>query len=269
MSRIRTIKPEFWSAEQVMDLSIPARLAFAGLWNFCDDRGVHPASAKTLKAEVFPSDDLTSDEVGALVGEMISQGLVAEFEAEGRRWWWVTGWARHQKIDRPTFKHPPPPETDTAPRDFAEPSSNARRVLAEPSPPEGRLMETNGEKPNGASAPVAVNGDALEAPRKKPATESNRLNGKTAAIEKIFSYLNFMAHRNYRTTNPNGTPTAHAVLVAQRLREGYTVDDFMMVIGVKAGEWRGDEKMDRCLNPETLFRKSHFARYLAEAEAAP
>lgn len=37
MPRIRTIKPEYWTSEQVLDLSIPARLAFIGLWNFCDD----------------------------------------------------------------------------------------------------------------------------------------------------------------------------------------------------------------------------------------
>lgn len=41
MARIRTIKPEFWTAEQVMELSRDARLLFIGMWNFCDDAGVH------------------------------------------------------------------------------------------------------------------------------------------------------------------------------------------------------------------------------------
>jgi len=34
MARIRTIKPEFWTAEQVMELSRDARLLFIGMWNF-------------------------------------------------------------------------------------------------------------------------------------------------------------------------------------------------------------------------------------------
>ncbi|THF55936.1 DnaT-like ssDNA-binding domain-containing protein [Pseudothauera rhizosphaerae] len=109
MARIRTIKPEFWTAEQVMELSPMARLLFIGMWNFCDDRGVHPVAYKTLKAEVFPADDLLSSDVEKLVGELITQGLLIEFEAESRRWWFVTGW-HHQVINRPSkSRYPEPP----------------------------------------------------------------------------------------------------------------------------------------------------------------
>lgn len=111
MARIRTVKPEFWTAEQVMELSRDARLMFVGMWNFCDDKGVHPASVKTLKAEVFPSDDLLSSDVQRLVNELIAQGLLVEFEASERRWWYVTGW-HHQVINRPSkSRFPEPPRT--------------------------------------------------------------------------------------------------------------------------------------------------------------
>ena len=76
MARIRTIKPEFWTAEQIMECSPNARLLFIGMWNFCDDAGIHPASCKTLKAEVFPSDDITASEIGTLVAELEGQGLI-------------------------------------------------------------------------------------------------------------------------------------------------------------------------------------------------
>lgn len=109
MARIRTIKPEFWTAEQVMELSPMARLLFIGMWNFCDDRGVHPVAYKTLKAEVFPADDLLSSDVERLISEVMDQGLLGEFEAEGRRWWFVTGW-HHQVINRPSkSRYPVPP----------------------------------------------------------------------------------------------------------------------------------------------------------------
>jgi uncharacterized phage protein (TIGR02220 family) len=68
--------------------------------------------------------------------------------------------------------------------------------------------------------------------------------------------------------NPNGTYTAHADLVAQRLKEGYTVEQLKDVVGIKSNAWMGDEKMDQYLNPNTLFRKSNFSKYLAEAEAS-
>ncbi len=110
MARIRTIKPEFWASEQVTGLSLPARLLFIGMWNFCDDRGVRPASAKTLMAQVFPTDALGVLAVQAMVDELIEAGLVVEFAAGGRRWWAITGW-RHQRINRATPSSYPPPPT--------------------------------------------------------------------------------------------------------------------------------------------------------------
>jgi hypothetical protein len=109
MARIRSIKPETWSSEQIMELSIPARLLFIGMWNFCDDGGNHPASSKTLKAEIFPSDDMMTSDIQQLVDEVLAQGLLIEYEAGEKRYWHVTGW-KHQKIDKPSYKHPAPPE---------------------------------------------------------------------------------------------------------------------------------------------------------------
>jgi hypothetical protein len=70
MSRIRTIKPEFWTSEQVIACSSNARLLFVGLWNFCDDNGVHPASYIRIKAEVFPADNLDVNEIKNCVNEL-------------------------------------------------------------------------------------------------------------------------------------------------------------------------------------------------------
>lgn len=64
MARIRTIKPEFWTSEQVMNCSRDARLLFIGLWNFCDDYGRHPANSKQLKALIFPDDNLSEKIAG-------------------------------------------------------------------------------------------------------------------------------------------------------------------------------------------------------------
>jgi len=151
MARIRSIKPEFWVSEQVADCSPNARLTFVGLWNFSDDNGVHPASPKKLKAELYPMDDITSAEVAKWIQELINAGLVASFEADGATFWHVTGWARHQKIDRPSFKFPAPPDhavsstTQRALADsFPEPSPNVRR--APPPGEEGSGEEGSGEE---------------------------------------------------------------------------------------------------------------------------
>lgn len=136
MARIRSIKPEFWSSEQVMECSPTARLLFIGLWNFCDDGGNHVASAKTVKAEIFPGDDISSSDVQRMLDELSSNSLIAFYTNGDKEYLHVTGWRKHQKIDRPTFKHPP----------F---SDDARRGFDESSPPEGNGVEGSGEEGKG------------------------------------------------------------------------------------------------------------------------
>lgn len=133
MARIRTIKPEFWTSEQVMDCSTNARLLFIGLWNFCDDAGRMAASARRIKASVFPSDDFSSDDVRRMIDELSANGLLHLYVVDGIEYLCVTGW-RHQKIDKPqTSKLPPPPDPT---------SPNGRRTF-------GVGREGNGEEGKG------------------------------------------------------------------------------------------------------------------------
>jgi hypothetical protein len=108
MSRIRTIKPEFWTSEQIANCSRDARLLFIGLWNFCDDAGIHPASSKRIKMEIFPADDLSPDQIKTLLDELKSSNLIREYAVGQEVFWQVTGWKKHQRIDRPSYKYPPP-----------------------------------------------------------------------------------------------------------------------------------------------------------------
>jgi hypothetical protein len=131
MARIRSIKPEFWVSEQIAECSPNARLTFVGMWTFSDDNGVHPAKPKTLKAELYPMDDVTSNSVAGWVNELINVGLVIPFEHAGTSYWHITGWGKHQKIDRPSYKYPTPPESSNSPtpqQPLDEDSSNARRA---------------------------------------------------------------------------------------------------------------------------------------------
>lgn len=106
MARIRTIKPEFWTSDQVMSVSRDARLLFIGMWNFADDGGNQPANAKTIKAQVFPFDELTESDVHGFIDELIAVGLLETYEADCRWYWNIPTWKKHQKIDQPTYRHP-------------------------------------------------------------------------------------------------------------------------------------------------------------------
>lgn len=128
MARIRTIKPEFWTSEQIVECSRDARLMFVGMLNFCDDSGVHPASCKRLKMEVFPADDINSDSIRRLIDELLANDLITEYTVENKEFWRVTGW-QHQKIDKPTYKFPL--ENGAIP-------TRGSRPLVEPSGTEGK-----------------------------------------------------------------------------------------------------------------------------------
>lgn len=140
MARIRSIKPEFCVSEQLAECSANARLVFALMWMFCDDQGIHPAKCRTLKGEIFPLDEnITTADVQSWISELITIGLLREYEINSERYWIVTGWAKHQKIDKPSRKYPAP---------LAEPSPNPPRASAEPSPPEGKGRESKGVEGN-------------------------------------------------------------------------------------------------------------------------
>lgn len=136
MSRIRSIKPEYWSSGQVMECSRDARLLFIGLWNFCDDAGRLSASGKQIKALVFPGDDdLNATAVSRMLDELSSNGLLTVYSVDGKDFLEVTGWV-HQKIDKPQpAKYPPRPVL------LDECSSNDRRSVST----EGRGSDRIGE----------------------------------------------------------------------------------------------------------------------------
>jgi len=144
MARIRSIKPEFWSSEQVMECSPMARLLFVGLWNFCDDAGRHPFSPRQIKALVFPADDFSSENILGMLDELSSNGLIDIYVVENRKYLQVTGW-RHQKIDRPQPPRFPGPIVDGSSNDIRHGGDDIEEQVIpvdEHSPNDQRMVST-------------------------------------------------------------------------------------------------------------------------------
>lgn len=73
MARIRTIKPEFFTSEDICALSPLARLLYIGTWLEADREGRLAWKPKTLKTRYLPSD--TCD-IETVCGELTTQGVV-------------------------------------------------------------------------------------------------------------------------------------------------------------------------------------------------
>ena len=98
MARIRTIKPEFWTDETVVELDFGDRLLFIGLWNFADDQGFLPLRPKRIKMQVFPGDDY---DVLAGLRRLHESSLVALYASPEGLLLHIRNWKRHQKISNP------------------------------------------------------------------------------------------------------------------------------------------------------------------------
>lgn len=220
MARIRTIKPEFWVSEQIAECSASARLTFVGLWTFCDDNGVHPAKPKTLKAKLYPMDDISAGDVADWMQELIRVGLVAEFEADGATYWHVTGWTKHQKIDRPSYKYPTPPSVSTTPRQaLAESSTNTSEDSSDAPPRMG--MDRNGVEGKGVDSESRT--EWMTAPAQAKSTESRKsrqtqLPGDFGISDRVKTWASKHGHTNLQ-------PHLDA-LVSYAKRKGATYADW-------------------------------------------
>lgn len=99
MARIRTIKPEFWTNEKVMECKPLTRLLFIGMWNFADDYGRMPFAPMSIKARVFPNDPFTAADIRDMLSELCSSDLLMIYSAGDKEYIEITGW-EHQKIDK-------------------------------------------------------------------------------------------------------------------------------------------------------------------------
>ncbi len=76
-----------------------ARLLFIGMLNFADDNGNLAYSAKRLKMQIFPADNL---DVQPLINQLLAHGVLIEYENNSNKYIHIKGFKRHQVINRPS-----------------------------------------------------------------------------------------------------------------------------------------------------------------------
>ena len=131
MSRIRTIKPEFFTDEKVALLSLEARYLWIGIWTIADDFGSSKGHPSFLKQVYMYDKAITEERIAELVEELVRLGFVRPYTVNGQSYLQTCKWSVHQKVDHPKkFRNPPPPPGFF---DVPEDSGDLREVLAKPS----------------------------------------------------------------------------------------------------------------------------------------
>ena len=140
--RIRSIKPEFWSSPDIAALSDSDRLLFIGLWSFVDDQGRGRDDVALIVAALYPHDMVANPlETVAKVRDGLARlhaaNLIYRYTVASRTYFLVTGWSKHQKVDKARPSRLPEPteeEDDTFPQNDAnrETVANVRETVATP-----------------------------------------------------------------------------------------------------------------------------------------
>ncbi|ENV3661118.1 hypothetical protein ACFJ57_003098 [Salmonella enterica] len=101
MARIRTIKPEFWTDEDLSEVSEPACLLALGLLNYADDEGYFNANPKLIKASVFPLRE-PSVPITVQLRELSDCGYISLFStSDGKNFGVINNFQKHQVINKP------------------------------------------------------------------------------------------------------------------------------------------------------------------------
>src|SRR5688572_16308183 len=108
MARIRTIKPEFFTSEDIVSLSPLARLLYVALWCEADKEGRMVWKPKTFKMRYFPAD---SCDIDAMCAELLSAKLAVLY---GDGYAYIPAFKAHQHINpRESLSQLPDPHAST------------------------------------------------------------------------------------------------------------------------------------------------------------
>ena len=147
MARIRTIKPEFFTSEDIVSLSPLARLLYQATWCEADKDGRLVWKPRTFKLRYFPADNC---DIEAMCAELVNAGLVKLY-GEGLAY--IPSFGKHQHINpRESASVLPDPNAsrrvttrhDASARDSDAQGGREGKGINTPLPPKGEPAEPAG-----------------------------------------------------------------------------------------------------------------------------
>lgn len=187
--RIRTIKPEMWQDEKVGALSIGARLLFVGLISMADDEGRFRALPASILGHCFPYDASAARKLDGWLHEIESSGMLVRYQHGGKPYAMLTGWGRHQKVNRPSPSELPPPPSRPAHDPSAEDSVNAHdgRTDRSLSHAQARVPIRSDQLLKGPASADPSKPVAAEATTNVENIDNAKQRLKTVAVERIWT----------------------------------------------------------------------------------
>lgn len=112
MTRIRSLKPDFFRSPSLARVSVHARYTFAGLLCEADAAGRGKAHPAIVKGGVWPlDDDVTVESVAGFMDELAATNHLQLYEVDGDPYFEIVNWKKHQSASYrgKDERYPPPP----------------------------------------------------------------------------------------------------------------------------------------------------------------
>lgn len=291
--RARTIKPEILEDSKTATLSHLEYRIFVGTWLVADDHGNLRGEPELLRGQLVWATAETGASVARAINTLVERGLLVSYTVRGQSYLHIAGWAKHQRIDRPSRPTTPGPDqadpkterdltsfvhVQSVPESDLTSSSLVRSlqvpglILASLSTQSRERLalegEGEGEGDQDLDPPhTPLTGGSCKSNSiipSKPARKRNRSRvdataAELASVRVILDRLGTAAAVAYRGCD------AHVRLIVGRLRDGITEAELRAVVAYCAEEWDSKPEMRRYLRPETLFGPSTVNRYLDAA----
>ncbi len=270
MARIRTIKPESSLSETLESVSILAALLFARLPCFADDEGRMKYSPAKIKAQVFPMrEEITRADCESAIMELCEKMLVQVYSVDGSDYLCITGFAEHQRINRPSPSDLPAPPVHTPINDD---SVSNHEQSNESEENRGGTGETT------SFSEHSVNTHCWKGKeRKRKGKGKGKGNGKgkernkgdafdeSQQAQPSFALRCYAAFQDV-TGKPVGNIPRDIEECLDDFAEAYTITEVQAMIRLKQSQWKDKPELARWIRPETLFARRHFKEYMDEAK---
>ena len=103
--RKRMISPNIWTNRKFIRLSDKEKILFIGLFSTADDFGKLWYDLLSIKASIFPCDNISESEIKTAIQNLHQLNLIVTDEKVIK----MHGWKSHQSVPKPTSSHIPEP----------------------------------------------------------------------------------------------------------------------------------------------------------------
>ena len=109
MARKRMIDPGVWGDEGFIELNNFGKIMFLGLISHADDMGKGIGSSKSLKANIFPAEDISIKEIDSVKAEIQKHTRTRFYKVNGKEYYKLEKWKSYQYVNHPQESAIPEP----------------------------------------------------------------------------------------------------------------------------------------------------------------